>query len=125
MKLKAKEIKKANCYYSTSKLKKLLSIIYSKKLFSVVNVSFNEKDNSFENISKVVKEEFTKALDKDNIKAKMNSTINLENIFIVRLVPVILKDFVLKLAYKIASKYQTMTLSNIELLKCLKFIKNI
>lgn len=88
-----------------------------RNFFSVVNVSFNEKDNSFENISKVVKEEFTKALDKDNINAKMNSTINLENIFIVRLVPVILKDFVLKLAYKIASKYQTMTLSNIGIVK--------
>ena len=88
-----------------------------RNFFSVVNVSFNEKDNSLENICEVVKKEFDKALDKDNIKAKMNSTINLENIFIVRLIPVLIKDFVLKMAYKVASKYQTMTLSNIGIVK--------
>lgn len=88
-----------------------------RNFFSVVNISYSGKESDIENISKVVKEEFKKKLDKDNIKAKMNSTLMLENIFILRLIPVFMKDLVLKLAYKIAGKYQTMTLSNIGIIK--------
>ncbi len=84
-----------------------------RNFFSVINITYSGKNNSLEYIAKVVKEEFNKKLDATNIKAKMNSTITIEKLFIIRLVPVLFKDLVLKIAYKIASGYQTMTLSNI------------
>ena len=49
------------------------------------------------------------------LKDKMNSMIKLEDIFIVRLIPVFIKDLVLKIACNIENEYQTMTLSNFSL----------
>ena len=43
----------------------------------------------------------------------MNSLAILENIFIIRLVPVFIKDIALKISYFFSRRYHTMTLSNI------------
>lgn len=84
-----------------------------RNFFSVVNIDFIYNNDSFMDIAKNVKKKFKEKLDKENIKDKMNSMIKLEDIFIVRLIPVFIKDFVLKIACNIENKYQTMTLSNI------------
>ena len=47
----------------------------------------------------------------------MNNMAILEDIFILRLIPIFIKDFILKYAYKFTDNYQTMTLSNIGIIK--------
>jgi len=84
-----------------------------RNFFSVVNIDYLYNNDTFRDIAKSVKNKFKEKLDKENIKDKMNSMIKLEDIFIVRLIPVFIKDFVLKIACNIENKYQTMTLSNI------------
>ena len=84
-----------------------------RNFFSVVNIDYLYNNDTFKDIAKSVKNKFKEKLDKENIKDKMNSMIKLEDIFIVRLIPVFIKDFVLKIACNIENKYQTMTLSNI------------
>ena len=84
-----------------------------RNFFSVVNIDYSYNIDSFKDITKNVKKSFKEKLDKENIKDKMNSMIKLEDIFIVRLIPVFIKDLVLKIACNIENKYQTMTLSNI------------
>lgn len=84
-----------------------------RNFFSAVNISYNDSSNDLENILKVVKFEFKKHLDKTNIENKMSNMAYLEDIFLIRLIPRFIKDIVLKIAYNITSKYQTMTLSNI------------
>lgn len=84
-----------------------------RNFFSVVNISYTYESNSILEISKQVKSSFKEKLSKENIKNKMNSMIKLEDLFIVRLIPVFIKDIVLKIACNFEDKYQTMTLSNI------------
>ena len=84
-----------------------------RNFFSVVNIDYSYNIDSFKDITKSVKKSFKEKLDKENIKDKMNSMIKLEDIFIVRLIPVFIKDLVLKIACNIENEYQTMTLSNI------------
>ena len=43
----------------------------------------------------------------------MNGLALFENIFIIRLVPVFIKDIVLKISYMLSRRYHTMTFSNI------------
>lgn len=84
-----------------------------RNFFSVVNISYSYESNSILEISKQVKSSFKEKLSKENIKNKMNSMIKLEDLFIVRLIPVFIKDIVLKIACNFEDRYQTMTLSNI------------
>lgn len=88
-----------------------------RNFFNAVNISFQYNGESIAKITKVVKEEFKKNLEADNVKNKMNNMAILEDIFILRLIPIFIKDLVLKYAYKLTDKYQTMTLSNIGVIK--------
>ena len=81
--------------------------MYYKKL------SFKYNDDSLEDIIKKVNVEFKKNLAQDNIKNKMGNMAIIEDIFILRLIPIFVKDFILRYAYRFTDVYQTMTLSNI------------
>lgn len=84
-----------------------------RNFFNAVNISYSYDSESIAEICQVVKEEFKKNLDAENVKNKMNNMAMLEDLFILRLIPIFIKDLVLKYAYKFTDKYQTMTLSNI------------
>lgn len=84
-----------------------------RNFFNAVNISYSYDGESIAEICQVVKEEFKKNLDAENVKNKMNNMAMLEDLFILRLIPIFIKDLVLKYAYKFTDKYQTMTLSNI------------
>jgi NRPS condensation-like uncharacterized protein len=85
-----------------------------RNFFNTISIVYkvNEEIN-FDDIIEEVDKQFKKNLTKEVLDEKMNSLAALENIFIIRLVPIIIKDFVLKYSYKISRKYHTMTLSNI------------
>ena len=88
-----------------------------RNFFNAVNISYKYNGEDIEYIITVVKEEFAKNLEEENIKNKMNNMAILEDIFILRLIPIFIKDFILKYAYKFTDNYQTMTLSNIGIIK--------
>ena len=88
-----------------------------RNFFNAVNISYQYHGESLKEITKTVQEEFKKNLDPENVKNKMNNMATLEDIFILRLIPIFIKDFILRYAYKFTEKYQTMTLSNIGIIK--------
>lgn len=88
-----------------------------RNFFNAVNISYKYNGEDISPIAAIVKEEFKKNLDEENIKNKMNNMAILEDIFILRLIPIFIKDLVLRYAYKFTDNYQTMTLSNIGIIK--------
>ena len=84
-----------------------------RNFFNAVNISFKYNGEDIANIIKVVNEEFKRNLTKENVENKMNNLAKLEDIFILRLIPIFIKDLVLRYAYKFTENYATMTLSNI------------
>lgn len=95
-----------------------------RNFFNAVNISYKYSGESLEEIIKVVNAEFKKNLDKENVKNKMNNMAILEDIFILRLIPIFIKDFILRYAYKWTDFYQTMTLSNIGIIEVPKIYQN-
>ena len=88
-----------------------------RNFFNAVNISYQYNGEDIKDIIALVNEEFKKHLNPDNIKNKMNNMAKLEDIFILRLIPIFLKDLVLRYAYKLTDHYTTMTLSNIGVIK--------
>lgn len=84
-----------------------------RNFFSAVNISYKYNGEDIEDIIKVVNEEFKKNLDEDNIKNKMNNMAILEDIFILRLIPIFIKDLILRYVYKLTDYEKTIALSNI------------
>lgn len=95
-----------------------------RNFFSVVNISYDYNDEDIETIILNVKEKFAKNLSKENVQNKMNNMATLEDIFILRLVPIFLKNLVLKVICKITDKYHTMTLSNIGIIEMPNIYEN-
>lgn len=95
-----------------------------RNFFNAVNITCQYNGEDLSEIIKVVNEEFKKNLDKENIKNKMNNMAILEDIFILRLIPIFIKDFILRYAYKWTDFYQTMTLSNIGIINVPKIYQD-
>lgn len=90
-----------------------------RNFFNTFTVSYysNEENDSLENIINNVSKQFKEKLTKENLSKQMASLIVLENIFLIRLVPVFLKDIVLKKFYEASRKEQTIALSNIGIIE--------
>ena len=84
-----------------------------RNFFSAVNISYKYNGEDIKDIIKVVSEEFKKNLNEENIKNKMNNMAILEDIFILRLIPIFIKDLILRYVYKLTNYENTITLSNI------------
>lgn len=96
-------------------LRKYFKSDTARNFFNTITVSYKstgETDNLTDIIEKVHMQFKTK-LTKENLDHQMNSLALLENIFIIRLVPVFIKDIVLKYFYMRSRKEQTIALSNI------------
>ncbi len=85
-----------------------------RNFFHTISVSYRLKEeDSFEDILRSVDKQMKENLTMKAINDKMSDTVFLENVFILRLIPRMIKDFVLKLSFEITRKVHTMTLSNI------------
>ena len=85
-----------------------------RNFFNTISISYQfQKNSNFEDILQKVSEQFKENLTKEELAYKMSDLVVLENIFILRLIPRFVKDFVLKLSFAITRKMHTMTLSNI------------
>ena len=78
---------------------------------------FNGNNEDFDQILEEVSKQFKEKLTKEELKKSMNKLANLENIFIIRLVPIFIKDIVLKWFHYDSNRNKTMSLSNIGIIK--------
>ena len=86
-----------------------------RNFFNVIVIKYKSHRESidFDDIIKSVDKQFKENLKKENLSVRMNSYSIFENILLIRLIPRVIKDFFLSLAFDIASKHHTMTLSNL------------
>ena len=87
----------------------------ARNFFNVVPIIYyvNDDNNNIEEILKSVKKQFEEGLKKEKIIKRMNQLQQFENMFILRLVPLVIKNIVLKYLYKKSRLNRTITLSNI------------
>lgn len=96
-------------------LRKYFKSNTARNFFNTISVSykFNEDNDSLTDIINSISEQFKTKLTKDCLDYQMNSLALLENVFIIRLIPIFIKDIVLKYFYKRSRKEQTIALSNV------------
>ena len=96
-------------------LRKYFKSNTARNFFNTITVEykFNEDNDSLEEIIKSVDQQFKTKLTKEHLDYQMNSLAVLENVFIIRLVPVFIKDLVLKWFHERSRKEQTIALSNV------------
>ncbi|MEG1146483.1 MAG: acyltransferase [Bacilli bacterium] len=87
----------------------------ARNFFNVIPIKykFDEDNEDFETVLTETNKQFKEKITKAELEKRMNSLANFENIFIIRLIPIFIKDIFLKYIYKMTRKYRTITLSNI------------
>lgn len=98
----------------------------ARNFFTTMNISYDFQNNSseFKDIVEYVDKEFKKGLVEENINLKLARFMKLENNLIARIVPLIIKDFFMKIADKFNDKRITSSISNIGRIKTNKEFKN-
>ena len=91
----------------------------ARNFFNVINISykFDNEDDSMENILESVSKQFKDKLTKEELTKSMNSFANFEKIFLIRLIPIFIKDIVLKCIHHFLAYYKTLSFSNIGIIK--------
>lgn len=86
-----------------------------RNFFNVTNITyqFSNKEESLSDIITSVNAQMKKSLEPDVINNQMSKMIWLEKFFIVRLIPLVIKNIVLKYSYKKTRLKQTLGLSNV------------
>lgn len=86
-----------------------------RNFFNVTNINYQfKKDNTpLEEIITSVNSKLKASLTKEAIDKNMTKLIWLENFFIIRLIPLFIKNKVMKYSYKLTRKKQTLGLSNV------------
>lgn len=101
-----------------------------RNFFNVTNINYKLKNTNtpIEDIIKQVDKELKNSLTKENINNNMTKLIWLENFFIIRLIPLFIKNKVMKYTYKLTRKNQTLGLSNVGIIslpkECKQYIEN-
>ncbi|NLP33632.1 MAG: hypothetical protein GX359_00330 [Clostridiales bacterium] len=89
--------------------------VTARNFFSTINVSyhFGQKKDDLESIIAEVKEAFARELTEEKLRKHMNRLVALEHNAFTRIVPLFIKDWVLRFANYINDKGITATLSNV------------
>ena len=84
--------------------------------FSYIILSAKFKDNkldSFDNMVEFVKKEFKEKLTEDEVLKVMSSNVKLGNNFFIKIIPLFLKNILVRIGYLEIRKHSTITYSNI------------
>lgn len=85
-----------------------------RNFFNAISIRYKSKeDDDLKEIIEVVNKQFKEKLKREKLDEGMNALAVLENIFIIRLVPIFIKDIVLKYFYETTMKENTTSLSNV------------
>lgn len=79
----------------------------------VVGITFANKQYTFEDVLQEVKEKFAKQINKDYFEQKLSYTVRSETSFITRVVPLPLKNGILRIIYEHSNHGSTMPFSNL------------
>lgn len=86
-----------------------------RNFFNITNISykFTKNNTPLEEIIEEVNKKLKASLTEEAISANMTNLIRLERFFIIRLIPLFIKNKVMMYSYKLTRKKQTMGLSNV------------
>lgn len=89
--------------------------VTARNFFATININyhFGKASDRIEDIIQAVKETFTRELTEDNLRQHINRLSALEHNVFMRVVPLVLKDYVLHMASSLADRGVTATLSNV------------
>ena len=98
----------------------------SMNFFGVTTISykFNSKEDTIEDIIKEVNEQLKENLKKENLIKRVNMMVSLEKNWFCKVAPFFIKDIVLTIANKIASRLGTTCFSNLGVVKLDKEIED-
>lgn len=96
-------------------LRKYFKSQTARNFFSVLKLSC--KEDELENIINYIDNYLKVELTKDNLFKRMNKYATIEHNFLIRLIPLFVKDFVLKFASWIGNRYITTSVSNLGIIK--------
>ena len=87
----------------------------SRNFFGLTYLSykFTGEVDSIEDIIKVINEEMTEKINKENISKRMNKMVYFQKNFAIRAIPIFIKDIFLKTVNEFTSNTNTTTLSNV------------
>lgn len=87
----------------------------ARNFFTLIHVSyrFDDEEPAFSDVLASVKAQFEKGLIKDNLLRRINQLVALEHNPLIRIVPLVIKNPVLRIANYFAQKESSATLSNI------------
>ncbi len=96
-------------------LRQYFHSVTTRNFFGVINISFLAADyhGDFQSIIDSVSESFKKQLSEDRIRETMNSYAALEHNFVVKMIPLFLKDIGISLLSRAANRGVTCTMSNL------------
>ena len=102
-------------------LRKYFKSQTARNFFSVIKLKYNGSDN-LEDIIKYVDKNLKKGLKKDNLFKTMNKYATFEHNFLIRLIPLFIKNFILKIIIKFVKT--TSTVTNLGIIKVDDSIKD-
>lgn len=91
----------------------------ARNFFTTMNVNYDFQNNSsdFEAIVKYIDKQFKKGLEEGSINLKLARFMKLENNLLARIVPLIIKDYFMKIADKLNDRSITSSISNVGRIK--------
>jgi NRPS condensation-like uncharacterized protein len=87
----------------------------STNFFSIFSVKFTPKneDHTFDEILESISNQFKEELTKENLSKKISLNVSFEKNIFIRCIPLFVKNFILKIIFKISEKTSTSVLSNL------------
>ena len=99
-------------------LRQMFSSTTMRNFFGHINISVTPTENMrFEDILALVKERFKASLNRENFERQIAQNVAIERITAVKLVPIWLKDFIMRRFFSKAEKKYTITFSNLGAVK--------
>ena len=80
--------------------------------FSFIMIEGNKKQDNFDDIISLVKKEFKEKLAEEEILKTMSANVKLGNHILIKMIPLILKNIIVRLSYLEIRKHSTITYSN-------------
>ncbi len=89
--------------------------VTARNFFTTINICyhFGKSSDRMEDIIESIKESFEKELTQENLREHMNRLSALEHNAFMRVIPLVLKDYILRFANYLADKGVTASLSNV------------
>ena len=94
-------------------LKKYFPSKTMSNFFSYITIQSNIKENKFEEMLELVKKEFEEQLTEKEIIKTMSNNVKLGNNFFIKIIPLLLKIIIVRIAYLQIRRYSTITFSNL------------